>query len=308
MAWGREASTDRQSVDPRAETVRRARAPVAPTPPPTAEPTPERDPWAEPWDDEPRAPLLRRAGGGIARFVTGVVLVATIAVAGFAAGALLRYLDRVDGYAPPAISLVGEADAIAVLTGGSARIAAGGRLLEAGRAGRLLVSGVNETVSERQVRGLLGVGPGLFECCVTLDVEALDTRGNAREIAAWMGTVEQVEGQVDARPPRLIVVTSNYHMERALLELSRAMPGTALVPYPVQGVNLDSDGWWADASTVRVLAGEFVKLQLARALDLPLVGPRLRGALGLPPVAAGDLESDAVKGDAAEGDAAGEPA
>ena len=292
MVWGREPEAD-PAIDRRAGIVRAARtatpAGAAPGPHPERdsehrpEHRPERDPWAEPWDDAPRRPFLRRAGGGIARFVTGLVLVSAVAVAGFTAGALLRYLDRVDGFAPPALSLVAEADAISVLTGGSERIAAGGRLLEAGRARRLLVSGVNEAATDRQLRGLLGVGPDLFECCVTLDTEALDTRGNARETAAWMGDAAVVaEGA--ARPPRLIVVTSNYHMERSLLELSRVMPGVELVPYPVRGVDLDAEDWWTDPSTVRVLTGEFVKLQLARALDLPLLGPRLRTFLGLPPI------------------------
>ena len=308
MAWGRQAGSE-PNVDPRAAAVRRARASAVTTKAVPATLTPdggaERDPWAEPWDDEPRRPFLRRAGGGIARFLTGLVLVGAIAAVGFFGGAALRYLDRVSGYAPPALSLVDEADAIAVLTGGSERIAAGGRLLEAGRARRLLVSGVNEAVSERQVRGLLGVGPALFECCVTLDVDALDTRGNARETAVWMGKVETTD-----RPPRLIVVTSNYHMERSLLELSRAMPGVDLVPYPVRGVDLDAERWWADAPTVRVLMGEFVKLQLARAVDVPLIGRRLRNTLGLPPedAPAGSDPAAPVPGEDARDGASGEPA
>ena len=292
MAWGRGGG-----IDPRVEAVRRARSAADRTPGRTpartaragdAKRDERAESWdAETWDDEtwddgPRAPLWRRAGGGIARFVTGLVLISAVAVAGFGAGVLLRYLDRVGGFAPPALSLVEKADAIAVLTGGSERIAAGGRLLEAGRAGRLLVSGVNEAATERQVRGLLGVGPALFECCVTLDFAALDTRGNARETARWMNDVEPAGD----RPRRLIVVTSNYHMERSMLELSRALPGAELVPYPVRGIDLDAEGWWADAPTVRLLAAEFVKLQLARALDLPVLGPRLRDALDLPPVTA----------------------
>ena len=270
--WGRGAGDH----DPRRDAVRRARA--TPTGPASAteravEPTkdPTRDPWAEPWDDEPRPPLARRVVGGGLRFVTGLVLVVAVAIAGFAAGAFLRYLDRVDGYAPPALSTVARADAIAVLTGGSDRIAAGGRLLESGLADRLLVSGVNPAATERQLRGLLGVGPDLFRCCVTLGFAALDTRGNAGETARWIG--ENVP-RADEGPTRVIVVTANYHMERALLELTRAMPGVALDPYPVLGVNLDGD-WWADASNLRVILGEFMKLQLARASDLPVVGARL---------------------------------
>lgn len=295
MAWGREKAAGAGAHDPRVDALRRARASAAPARAtgPASEPTPERDPWAEPWDDEPRTPFWRRAGGGLARLVTTLVVVAVIAAAGFTAGAALRYLDRVDGFAPPALALVERADAIAVLTGGSERIAAAGRLLEAGRAGRLLVSGVNERASERQLRGLLGVGPDLFSCCVTLDFAALDTRGNARETARWMEGVPVG----DTRPPRLIVVTSNYHMERSLLELSRAMPDVELVPYAVRGVDLDTERWWADASNVRVLAGEFVKLQLARAVDVPVLGTHVRAAMGLPARVVPVGDADGALGD-----------
>lgn len=247
---------------------------------------PTVDPWTEPWDDEPRRPFLRRVAGGTARLVAGVALVLGVAVAGFTVGAFLRYLDGVDGFVPPALSTVARADAIAVLTGGSDRIAAGGRLLETGRADRLLVSGVNPAATERQVRGLLGVGPDLFQCCVTLGFAALDTRGNAGETARWLtGTVPE-EGD---EPPRVIVVTANYHMQRALLELGRAMPGVVLDPYPVKGVDLGEDAWWADAAKLRVILGEFIKLQLARAGDVPVIGATLGSMLqpvGLAPLSA----------------------
>ena len=279
--WGRGRPTDA-----RRDALRRAKATLAQEAPASdaggagRDPghDPERDPWSEPWDDEPRPPLYRRAGRGIVRLVTTLVIVCAIGALGFMGGAMLRYLDRVDGYAPPALASVARADAIAVLTGGSDRIAAAGRLLEAGRAERLLVSGVNEVTTEPQVRGLLGVGRDLFECCVTLGFKALDTLGNARETAAWVARVPPPEGE----RARLIVVTSNYHMERALVELRRVMPEVDLDPYPVRGVELDDEDWWQQAGTWRLLLGEFVKLQLARARDVPVVGERLAGMVRTP--------------------------
>ena len=262
----------------RRDAVRRARSSA--TEPAAVDPA---DPWSQPWDDEPRRPLVRRVAGGTARLLAGIVLIAAVAVAGFTVGAFLRYLDGVDGFAPPALSTVARADAIAVLTGGSDRIAAGGRLLETGRADRLLVSGVNPAATERQVRGLLGVGPDLFRCCVTLGFAALDTRGNAGETARWLTGTVSSEGDA----PRVIVVTANYHMQRALLELSRAMPGVILDPYPVKGVDLGEERWWTDAAKLRVILGEFVKLQLARVGDVPVIGATLGSMLqpvGLAPM------------------------
>ena len=54
-----------------------------------------------------------------------------------------------------------------------------------------------------------------MECCVTLGFAALDTRGNARETAVWMA-------EHDVRSIRL--VTADWHMRRAALELDAILP------------------------------------------------------------------------------------
>ncbi len=65
----------------------------------------------------------------------------------------------------------------------------------------------------------------LFRCCVDLDKRALNTEANAFETTAWVR-------QQGFRS--LIVVTSNYHMPRTLIELRQAMPDVELLPYPVK--------------------------------------------------------------------------
>lgn len=132
-----------------------------------------------------------------------------------------------------------EADGIVVLTGGPNRVATGVELLEAGRAERLLISGVNPGSPVSDIASAAGASEALFACCVDVGPTAADTEGNALETAAWVA---------ERGYARLIVVTSDYHMPRALLELQAAMPDTRLiahaVPAPVPWTNLDEARRW----------------------------------------------------------------
>lgn len=139
------------------------------------------------------------------------------------------------------------ADGIVVLTGGAERVETGLKLLAAGKAPRLLISGVGGAADFLSVvRGAgaaayLGLGRK-----VTLGRDAASTRGNAREAAAW------------ARANHLrslIVVTAGYHMPRALADLGHAMPEVALHAAPVvpPGLARPSPG------VLRLLAGEYSK-------------------------------------------------
>ena len=57
----------------------------------------------------------------------------------------------------------------------------------------------------------------------------------------------------------LIVVTSNYHMPRTLLELDAALPGAEKVPFAVVHEGTQADDWWRNPATARLLASEYVK-------------------------------------------------
>ena len=214
-----------------------------------------------------------------------LVLVVVIGGLGFLAGGFLRYLDRVESFETVPVASIAPADGIVVLTGGPDRLSAAGDLLEAERAPRLLVSGVNASATPVAVAELLGIDNALLECCVTLGFEALDTRGNAEETAEWL-TAEPPSNAAAPSMSRVIVVTSNYHMQRALYELRHAVPGVELVPYGVTGIDLDREGWWREASNWRVLAGEYSKtlLAMSRRIDwldgivTRLLGPSAPGS------------------------------
>ena len=121
------------------------------------------------------------------------------------------------------VALDRNADGIVVLTGGASRIADAIELLAAGRGQRLLISGVNRATNSGEISRLNPEFERWVRCCVDFD-RSLNTLGNAIETRRW----------AESRGFRsLIVVTSNYHMPRALAEIAHQLPDVALVPFPV---------------------------------------------------------------------------
>jgi uncharacterized SAM-binding protein YcdF (DUF218 family) len=142
------------------------------------------------------------------------------------------------------------ADGIAVLTGGVSRIDRAMALLAAGKAKRVLITGVNRTTTVDELKQLASRGDQYFTCCVDIDKEARNTIDNATETSEWVAL---------HRYRSIIVVTSNYHMPRALAELARVMPGVALIPYSVVDNNVHLDRWWTYPGTTRLLLSEYQK-------------------------------------------------
>ncbi|MFA7305848.1 MAG: YdcF family protein [Hyphomicrobium sp.] len=143
-----------------------------------------------------------------------------------------------------------KADGIVVLTGGDLRVEAGAKLMNEGRAKRLLISGVNRKVRREEMQRLLGLDAKIFNCCVDLGYEALDTVGNADETRTWAKN----NGY-----SKLIIVTSRYHMPRSLAELALVMPKVTLIPYPVTPRHFPETAWWLHTTTTRVLVSEYLK-------------------------------------------------
>lgn len=142
------------------------------------------------------------------------------------------------------------ADGIVVLTGAAARILAGAELLKQGHGKRLLISGVNRITTKTDVERLSGLDHKTFTCCVDLGYEALDTVGNADETRTWANA----NGY-----HKLLVVTSSYHMPRALAELALAMPDVELIPHTITPRSFPDSGWWLSVQTTRVLLSEYLK-------------------------------------------------
>lgn len=178
------------------------------------------------------------------KFLTLVSIVALIWLIG-----LFAFADRVRSFTPaedPA-----RADAIVALTGPSAeRVNTAIRLLEQDRGDRVLISGVNREVRRQELRALTPGSSRLFNCCVDLGFEAEDTIGNAQEIAAWAASKDY---------DSLIVVTSDYHMPRSLMEIRGAAPDLELTPYAISTPSLDNSQWWRAAVTARRMTMEYLK-------------------------------------------------
>src|SRR5207248_507539 len=103
-------------------------------------------------------------------------------------------------------------------------------LLAAGRGKRLLISGVNPGTTTSDIAHQVSEYSRFLSCCVDLDYSALNTLGNAVETRRWV---------LDRGFHSLIIVTSAYHMPRALAG-AEAPPSTectrssdpCLVPLP----------------------------------------------------------------------------
>lgn len=149
----------------------------------------------------------------------------------------------------------GVTDAIVVLTGGAQRVRDGLELLRAGRARKLLVSGVSRGV---EINDLLRVSQvaGPAPCCVELGYAADSTLGNAVEARDFMAR----EGFASLR-----LVTASYHMRRSLLEFHRAMPAVAITAHPVFPDGFRRESWWAWRGTLALIAGEYHKYLAALA-------------------------------------------
>jgi uncharacterized SAM-binding protein YcdF (DUF218 family) len=142
------------------------------------------------------------------------------------------------------------ADGIVVLTGGSSRVSDAMELLAGGYGKRLLISGVHPTNDVSDISRSLPDNQSLLGCCVDLDRSAVNTRSNAAETRRWAR---------DRGFKSLIVVTSNYHMPRAIAEMSHAMPDVELIPFAVVGDRWREEPWWTSGATVRLLLSEYVK-------------------------------------------------
>jgi len=147
-----------------------------------------------------------------------------------------------------------KADGIVVLTGAAARIPDAIELLAAERGKRLLISGVYRNTRSTEIARLTPLYSKYFSCCIDLDRSALNTFGNAIQTRHWAR-----EHNFNS----LIVVTSNWHMPRAMIELAHQLPDVTLIAYPVISEKVKNDPWWTNSATARLLMGEYFKYLFA---------------------------------------------
>jgi len=197
---------------------------------------------AEPAERAPRS-WLRRVGVSTFALCTAAAL---LLGSGF-----LWFIWRVP---MDEVSLDRNADGIVALTGGASRIADAIELLASGRGRRLLISGANRATSSNEISRLNPEFKRWVRCCVDFD-RSLNTLGNAIETRRW----------AESRGFRsLIVVTSNYHMPRALAEIAHQLPATTLLPFPVVTDRQRAEPWWTSGATAKLMFFEYVKFIFAK--------------------------------------------
>lgn len=196
----------------------------------------------QPDETSPNGRAARPRGWLRAVIVAPLALVFVAAAVGF-----IGFLSQLRGVEtdPPH-----NADGIVVLTGGSSRVSDAMELLAHGYGKRLLISGVHPTNDASDISRSVPDSQGLMSCCVDLDRSAVNTRSNAAETRRWAR---------ERGFKSLIVVTSNYHMPRAIVELSHAMPDITLIPFAVVGEKWRDEPWWTSGATLRLLLSEYVK-------------------------------------------------
>jgi len=116
----------------------------------------------------------------------------------------------------PAPANAPATDAAVVLTGGPGRIEHAIDVLRSGKARRLLVAGVDPSVTKLDLARTIPGSAKWLSCCIDLGSESVDTRSNSEEASRWLA-------RHNYRSLRLI--TSDWHMRRARYEFEKVLKG-----------------------------------------------------------------------------------
>jgi len=206
----------------------------------------------------------------ILRFILRIFVLALVALFLVAGWDFSQFVARADHAATP--DPPQDAQAVAVLTGlpSNARIVTAVQLAESLQL-PLLISGVHVDTSAADIAQISGVDVGDIECCVTLGRAAATTEGNGAEVSDWARKNNVT---------RIILVTSEFHMDRALVELRRAMPEGQFIPHAVATADVRPRDWYRDPATARRLIEEWLKFRVASFRAAQKASPPAAGAKG----------------------------
>ena len=94
----------------------------------------------------------------------------------------------------------------------------------------------------------------MVECCIELESISKDTYSNASETYKWTK-----KNDIN----NIILITSNYHMPRAILEFKNRMPNQQIFTYPITPKNHDIKHWLNSSDTFSLIFFEYSKLLIA---------------------------------------------
>lgn len=158
------------------------------------------------------------------------------------------------------VTILKPADAVVVLTGGSNRLQTGFDLLDQNKGKKMFISGVYHGVEVRELLDLWKKDHGDLDCCVVLGFKADDTFGNAEETIEWMKKQKYKSA---------VLVTANYHLQRAMLAFDRLDAPFAIHPFPVTPEGLDMKDWWRNKTHRTLIMREYTKYLASFIYYLP---------------------------------------
>ena len=138
--------------------------------------------------------------------------------------------------------------AIVVLTGGKGRLGSAFHLLSQNQDSRLLVSGVNDKVS---IGSLIQQTDDEMISRIQLGYQADNTLENALETELWIK-----EHNIQS----FVLITSFYHMPRALKEVRHRLPDKEIYPYAVFPDEINAE--WIHTRNAGLLFIEYHKFLL----------------------------------------------
>ena len=146
---------------------------------------------------------------------------------------------------------------IVILTGGANRIKDGLKIIQDFKNSKninykILVSGTGMGFTKSSLKKKLGpnFNPNLIQCCIDLDSVSKNTFTNASETFKWARKNDIKE---------FILITSNYHMPRAILEFKNIMPKLKIYTYAIIPKKHNIEKWLNSYETFNLIFTEYCK-------------------------------------------------
>ena len=154
-----------------------------------------------------------------------------------------------------------ESPNIVILTGGANRIKDGLKIIQNFENSKninykILVSGTGMGFTKSSLKKKLGpnFNSQLIQCCIDLDGVSKNTLTNASETFKWTSKNDIKE---------FILITSNYHMPRAILEFKNVMPNLKIYTYVITPKKHDIENWLSSYQTFSLVFKEYCKFIIA---------------------------------------------
>ena len=154
-----------------------------------------------------------------------------------------------------------ESPNIVILTGGANRIKDGLKIIQDFKNSKnisykILVSGTGIGFTKSSLKKKLGpnFNSQLIQCCIDLDSISKNTFTNASETFKWANKNDIKE---------FILITSNYHMPRAILEFKNVMPNLKIYTYAITPKKHDIKNWLSSYQTFSLVFTEYCKFIIA---------------------------------------------